>query len=541
MYDADVLVVGAGPTGLTLANVLGQAGVSTLVVERNASTTDEPKAVSIDEESLRLLQSIGLYESMLTLLLPGTGTRYYGVGGALLGAARGPYPPRYGHPIKSELDQPEFEHALADGAVRFGSVSLRFSTELLDVSQDEDCVVASVQPLHGDPESVRARYVVGCDGGRSSVRKLMRVRMCGSSLQEPWVVLDTRNDPHDVRYAMHHGDPHRPHVIIPGRDGRCRYEFLLLPGERADDMLSLEQLQRLTAPYRRLAAGDIVRAKVYTFHALVAEHWRQGRVFVAGDAAHMMPPFAGQGLNTGLRDAHNLGWKLASVARGTAGPRLLETYEAERRAHAEAMIAMSVKLGNIVMTRSRARALARDAFFRSLGQWGPIRRYISEMRYKPPPRYRQGLLVGSDASIAGTMLPQPQVVMLDGRVHLLDDALGSGWAVLALADGTKDPFVGLEHSVWRLLDPSFIRVYSSERWPARTAPCRTPVVDDQAVLVSELWPSGPRFVLVRPDRYIAGAFTLAESHAVAEQLSAFLDLDQAHTEDVLDALAVTIH
>src|SRR5947209_6990204 len=125
MRSVEVLVVGTGPTGLALANVLGQAGISTLLVERNPSTTDEPKAVSIDEESLRLLQAIDLYAPMLGVLLPGTGTRYYGIGGALLGAARGPQPPRYGHPIKSELDQPEFECALARGLQRFPSVEVQ--------------------------------------------------------------------------------------------------------------------------------------------------------------------------------------------------------------------------------------------------------------------------------------------------------------------------------------------------------------------------------------------------------------------------------
>jgi len=514
----EVVIVGAGPTGLVLANVLGQAGVPTLVVERNATTTDEPKAVSIDEESLRLLQAVGLYDDMLGVLLPGTGTRYYGIGGKLLGAARGPQPPRYGHPIKSELDQPDFERALAGGLERFEHVQLRFCTELVDVAQDDASVRITLRGWDGTVQTVQSQYVVGCDGGRSTVRKLLGIRMLGSSLQEPWIVLDTRNDPHRVRFAMHHGDPGRPHVIIPGRDGRGRYEFLLLPGESPEAMLELDVLRQLLAPYRRLEPADIVRSKVYTFHALVAEDWRRGRVFVAGDAAHMMPPFAGQGLNSGLRDAHNLGWKLAMALQGLAGPALLDSYQLERRAHAEAMIRMSVQLGKVVMTRSRARAALRDAFFRSIGQWGPVRRYIDEMRYKPAPRYRQGLLIGSDPHLAGSMLPQPQVILLDGHVHLLDDALGPGWALLAPTQGDTDPFAGLREPLWSDLNATHVLVSPAEQWP-RQQPGSIPVVDMQHVLVPELWGAGPRFVLVRPDRYIAGAFTLQEEQAAAQQLS----------------------
>ncbi|MBV9892624.1 MAG: bifunctional 3-(3-hydroxy-phenyl)propionate/3-hydroxycinnamic acid hydroxylase [Chloroflexi bacterium] len=518
MSEWDVLVVGAGPTGLTVANVLGQAGVSVLVVERNPTTTDEPKAVSIDEESLRLLQSIDLYEDMLRVLLPGTGTRYFGIGGALLGAARGPAPPRYGHPIKSELDQPEFERALAAGLERFPNVSLRFETEVAELSHDAE----AVRVTFTTGETVTAAYVVGCDGGRSTVRKLMGVRMLGSSAQEPWIVLDTRNDPHNVRFAMHHGDPRRPHVIIPGRDGRCRYEFLLLPGEAPDAMLSLHSLRQLLAPYRHLEPDDIVRVKVYTFHALVAERWRDDRVFIAGDAAHMMPPFAGQGLNSGLRDAHNLSWKLAQVLDGVAGPGLLDTYQLERRAHAEAMIQMSVKLGKIVMTRSQSRAVVRDAFFRSVGQWGPIRRYVDEMRYKPAPRYRAGLLIGNDPELAGKMLPQPKVLLLDGRAHLLDDALGHGWAVLALSDGKRDPFATLGDPVWADIGARRLAIHACEHWP-RPQPGVTAAVDAEDVLVRDLWPHGNRFILVRPDRYVAGAFTPGQESAIALELRRQLD------------------
>ncbi|MDQ6675074.1 MAG: bifunctional 3-(3-hydroxy-phenyl)propionate/3-hydroxycinnamic acid hydroxylase [Chloroflexota bacterium] len=505
-----VLIVGAGPTGLMIANFLGQTGIDTLVLERNPATTDEPKAVSIDEESLRLLQAVGLYDQIREVLLPGTGTRYYGRGSAQLGAARGPQPPRYGHPIKSELNQPEFERALLNGAHRFACVGVRFNTEVIGLEQDDAGVL--LHTTGEDQQPLRADYVIGADGGRSTMRKLLGIRMLGSSMEEPWIVLDTRNDPHTVRYAMHHGDPDRPHVIIPGRYGVCRYEFLLLPGESAEEMLRFDNIRRLVAPYREIKASDIVRSKVYTFHALVAARWQVHRVLIAGDAAHMMPPFAGQGLNSGLRDAHNLSWKLRMVVQGHAGPGLLNSYEQERRAHAEAMIQMSVRMGRMLMTRSHARALLRDVFFRSVGQLGPVKRYVTEMRYKPEPRYRDGLRIGRDGpNLGGSMLPQPTVLFMDGQTRLLDEALGCGFGLVGLATNrTEDPFLGLRHPVWEQLEMRRVVVYPEERWPARRLADICQIVDVEDRLVPEFWPSSAtanRILLVRPDRYVAGAFT----------------------------------
>src|SRR5262249_16049397 len=160
------------------------------------------------------------------------------------------------------------------------------------------------------------------------------VRMVGSSCDQPWLVLDTIHDPHDELYGLHYGDPRRPHVIIPGRNGHCRYEFLMLPGEYAPgDQVPFAFVQELVRPYRALAPSGVVRQTVSRFHALVASHWQEGRVFLLGDAAHMMPPFAGQGMNSGARDADNLAWKIAEVVQGRAGPELLATYEVERRPH----------------------------------------------------------------------------------------------------------------------------------------------------------------------------------------------------------------
>ena len=354
--NPEILVVGAGPTGLVSAILLGSLGVRTLVVERNPATSDEPKAVTIDDFALRALQRAGVADAIYPAILPGTGTKYYGRRGQLLAYARGDWPPRNGHPVKNPFQQPELERALLACARRFETVDVCFSTAFEALEQNSGGVTAT---LDGG-ERIRCDFLLGCDGGRSTVRSVLGLNMTGSSFREPWIVIDTVNDRHDQRFAMHHGDPARPHVIVPGRDGCCRYEFLLLPGE-AEQEPSFEFVRTLLAPFRPVEAREITRRTIYTFHALLAERWSVGRCFLLGDAAHMMPPFAGAGLNTGVRDADNLTWKLVMALRGSAGARLLETYEAERRPYAEAIIRLSVRLGKVMMTTSRLRGTIRDA------------------------------------------------------------------------------------------------------------------------------------------------------------------------------------
>src|SRR5579884_91410 len=528
---ASVAIIGAGPTGLMAANLLGGAGIDTILLERNAGLSDYPKAIAIDDEGLRICQAAGLKDEILRTVLPGIHA-YYLSGGRFL-ARVAPTGRRNGYPPLSSFHQPTFEAVLLKGLERYPGVTALFRHNVESFEQDEESVWLTVRAQDGAQLTIICAYALACDGARSSTRQARGIAMRPTGLlrgvDQRWLVVDCVNDDDPTTAAIFFCNPNRPAVTIPAPGHRRRWEFMLLPGEREEDLLDQGRIQALIQQARATqprsarngqsgTPAQIIRQMVYTFHALEATRFSQGRVFLLGDAAHLMPPFAGQGMNSGLRDAHNLGWKLAMALQGLAGPALLDSYQLERRAHAEAMIRMSVQLGKVVMTRSRARAALRDAFFRSIGQWGPVRRYIDEMRYKPAPRYRQGLLIGSDPHLAGSMLPQPQVILLDGHVHLLDDALGPGWALLAPTQGDTDPFAGLREPLWSDLNATHVLVSPAEQWP-RQQPGSIPVVDMQHVLVPELWGAGPRFVLVRPDRYIAGAFTLQEEQAAAQQLS----------------------
>ena len=518
-----VLVVGAGPVGLTAANLLAVRGVPVILVERNATTSDEAKAISLDDESLRTLQSAGLAEQVLEIVVPGTGTRYYDRKNRPLFHARGPQPYRFGYPFKNQFAQPELEQVLLAGLRARPNVEVRFRAELTALEQDAAGVRAVV-----DGQVVAAEWVLGCDGGRSTVRELHGNDMTGTSHQDVWLVADTLEDTHDERYAMHHGTPLRPTVVVPGRGGRCRYEFLLRSGEGEKGSPEFATLQKVLAPWREITPEQVERSTNYTFNAVVADRWREDRCFLLGDAAHMMPPFAGQGLNSGIRDAANLCWKIAEVWHGRARDRLLDTYQAERFEHAKATVEFSRRLGRIVMTTDPRRAMARDLVLRTMLLTGPGRRYLEQMRFRPRAVHREGLVLaaadGDPASaLVGTLLPQPRVLAApDLRSHLLDDVLGEGFALLGV-DVPASAWAGLELGglVGEDGPVRAVDVVLDDRLP-RPAPERRAIADADGNLQAALDAARGRFVLVKPDRYIAAAVTPRELGLVEDLMRLYL-------------------
>ncbi|MFI6816027.1 bifunctional 3-(3-hydroxy-phenyl)propionate/3-hydroxycinnamic acid hydroxylase [Nonomuraea sp. NPDC050328] len=506
-----VLVVGAGPVGLTMAHLLAARGVAVLLVEQNATTSAEAKAISLDDESLRTMQMAGLDQAVLEIVVPGTGTRYFGRKGQMLFHARGPQPYRLGFPFKNQFAQPELERVLLQALKNRPEVEVRFGTALVGLREGETTIAEL------DSGEVEVSWVLGCDGGRSTVRELKKIDMTGTSHREVWLVADTTGDHHSERYGMHLGMPDRPTVIVPGRDGRCRYEFRLREGEAAaGERPEFGLIQQLIAPYRDITAAEVERAVTYTFNAVIADRWRDGRCLLLGDAAHMMPPFAGQGLNSGVRDAANLAWKLAEVWHGRCEERLLDTYEAERRPHATAIVAFSERLGRVVMTSSRLRAMTRDLLVRVARLTGPGRRYLEEMRFRPRTVHREGVVLGQ-GGLVGTQLPQPLVLVPPGlRPVLLDEALGEGFALLGVDVDAVDWARTTELARVRRID-----VVLGDRLP-RPLSERQAIADADGRLEAALGAARGRFVLVKPDRYVAAVFTAADAGSAAQLLRAFI-------------------
>ena len=267
--DYDVIVVGAGPTGLTLANMLGQDGIHTLVVERNRTTSDIPKAVALDDEGVRTMAAIGLAEVILAHTLTATGSKYYDADGRLFGEV-GTGVEEFGYAKRNYFHQPELERILCAGLSRHNSVSMRFSNALEKFEQDTHGIQATISDEMGS-QAVRCRYLIGCDGGRSGVRAALGGGLSGETYAQDWIVLDTVNDPMDGDFSRFICDPGRPTAIIPAPDGGRRYEFMLMPGETRDEMLGPKRLEQLLRPYRPYREADILRAAIYTFHARIAD------------------------------------------------------------------------------------------------------------------------------------------------------------------------------------------------------------------------------------------------------------------------------
>jgi 3-(3-hydroxy-phenyl)propionate hydroxylase len=503
----DVVVCGAGPVGLTAAALLAARGVTVAVLEQHSSTSDEPKAISIDDEALRGFQQAGIVDRVLPVVLPGTGTRYYDRNGQELFHARGPDSLRLGYPFKNPFAQPDLERVLVGALADMPTVRLSFDTRVVGFGQRSDHI--EVRAVTPDGEiTIDAAYVLGCDGGRSATRLSQGVDMTGRSYDDVWLVVDTLEDAHTERFAMHHGDPDRPHVIVPGRDGRCRYEFRLFAGEGTpQEQPPFSLIEKLVSRYRAINPAQVERAVNYCFNAVVADEWMIGRSFLLGDAAHMMPPFAGQGLNSGIRDAVNLTWKIADVLAGRLAPTVLSSYQRERLPHALATVRMSERLGRWVMTTKPGLAQARDAAVTRALATPAGRSYLEEMRYRPQQRYTDGLVIPESCGPVGVVIRQPLV--FDAVAHLLrmlDDVLGSGWALVGVELGGVS-WTATE-PVTAALAATTVEIGQNEHLP-RTA--HRLVLDVDGGLAREFAAYRGSFVLLRPDRVVAAAWRSADS------------------------------
>jgi 3-(3-hydroxy-phenyl)propionate hydroxylase len=523
----DVAIVGAGPVGLTLANYLGLYGVETLLIERHASTVQEPRAVSIDDESLRAMQGIGLAEQVCAHIMPGYGSLYHSASGTPFAFVQ-PKTKEYGYDRRNGFHQWDLERILCDGLERFENVTVWFENELVDLSYDSDGVSLKLRATDEREIQVECRYLAACDGGGSTVRELLGVAMEGSTYNEKWLIIDLDGTKDPYRHTRVYCDPRRPGINLPGPRRARRFEFMLLDGEDPDTVAAESNVRRLLREHGPDEQTRIRRRTVYTFHARMATRWKIGRVSLHGDAAHLTPPFAGQGMNSGIRDATNYAWKLASVITGKLGPAVLETYELERRKHAWALIEMAIRMGRVMMPRGRIAAFVVQATFRLLKLCPPLNDYIVHMRFKPKPRFEQGFFLadGHDpkTSIAGRLFSQPNVAFADDRLAKLDEALGEGFALLALTDRPTEMFGQIDEDSLAPLEVKRVCVTPDDvNFPADCGADVLFVRDVDGDVARALAGYRDCAILLRPDRYVAAVFRPAEVNAVLQNLRKMID------------------
>lgn len=494
----DVAIVGFGPTGAILARLLGQAGLSVLVVDREAAVYPLPRAIHFDGEVMRVFQSAGLRDRVSAIARPGTEGMHFvnRAGETLLIRAGSTLDGPHGCANNYYFHQPELERVLRDAVAELDDVEVRLRHRLVALVENADDVTLRLHDLQADrPVTARARFVVGCDGARSTVREHLGSRMRDLGLHQAWlvfdVILETGVDlpTHTVQYC----DPARPMTYCNVVGPRRRWEIMVLPGDDPERLAQPASLWRLVAPWVGPHQARLERAAVYTFRSLVVDGWRRGRLLLAGDACHQTPPFLGQGMCAGIRDAANLAWKLVAVIRGRAGEGLLDTYEGERSPHVQAFIELAVRLGNLIQTTDPVVAAERDARFRAGG---------TEVFPFPSPALGAGAFDARSGPAAGRPFPQPRLD--DGR--LLDDRLGSRAAVI----GRKDLLAAV--------DPGRIA-----RWHAAgVAVVDTPGAAIEAWLASH----DAAAVVLRPDRYVVGVARHAADldrlarHVVGEAVAA---------------------
>jgi len=429
--EVDVVIVGYGPVGAAIAGLLGRYGVRTLVVDKLPDIWMAPRAIALDNEALRILQMVGLPEDAFAkVVIPQVRMHCPHFGEFARINATGTID---GHPKLVTFYQPELERALREHAESQPGVTARTGVEMARFGEDRDGVRVLLRMGDGAEVVVRARYLVGADGASSSVRTAIDLDFEGETYGEDWLIVDAVGVPDNIDHVEFLCNPDRPtpHMVAPG--GRTRWEFMLKPGETREEMEKDSTIARLLEPWAKAEELRIERKAVYRFHARVCKRFSKGRVFLAGDAAHVTPPFAGQGLVAGLRDAANLAWKLAWVVRGRASEFILDTYDQERRPHAAKMIRLAKFMGQLVMPRDHIRAVVVHGAMALLRRIPPVRDYFEELGVKPKNAFGEGLFVaGGRTGRRGAWFPQSVVRSDAGIAQLSDDLLGPELSLVGL-------------------------------------------------------------------------------------------------------------
>lgn len=478
--DHDVLVSGLGPVGATLTGLLARRGLRVLAIDRETAPHPLPRAVHFDHEIMRIFQGLGVAGAVLDHARALPDYEFRAANGDVL-IHLPPQPETLsGWAMGYMFHQPGLETVLRAGLASTPNAEVRLGWRLERFEQSAHAVTATLATPQGE-RTVKARYIVGCDGASSLVREAIGGDLFSYGFDEPWLVIDALVTPESRVPAINLQicDPARPTTCVLSGPGRHRWEFMLLAGETPQAMMTDEAIAALLAPWN-CGPLEIERKAVYRFHGLVAQRWRAGRAFIAGDAAHQTPPFAGQGMCAGVRDAANLAWKLSAVLAGEADEALLDTYQVEREPHARAVIELAISMGRVVCTLDPEAAAARDAHMLGLREAG-----VSPLPPTTPPPLAGGcILAGSPG--AGLLLPQPIAETAGGRPWRMDDVMPDD-AWLISKTPLQTPVVGAR----------FISLDAEILAPFR------------AILAAWLEAQGAEAVLVRPDRYVFGTGTAA--------------------------------
>lgn len=534
-HDSEVLIIGAGPSGLALANILGMYGHSVTVLETLDRLIDYPRGVGLDDESFRTIQTLGLAEQVKPHTAPQHIMRLVnGAGKTIL--ENNPQTMEFGWHRKHSFIQPEVDRVLYEGLSRFDNVRVLFGHTVETVEEDSDGVTAVALFAGADGAEERrfsAQYLVGCEGGKSPTRKRLGVSFEGESPSTRWLVVDVDNDPLGTPNVFLGADPKRPYVSIGLPHAVRRFEFMLHDNETEEQATDPDFVNRMLKDHVPDPSSlQFIRRRVFTHHGRVAGSFRGGRQLIAGDAAHLMPVWLGQGWNSGMRDATNLGWKLSTILRGAASDRLLDTYTSERKEHAKAMVELSLTFGAAIKLTNPVAVAARDAASAVLNLLPQVKSYFTDMRFKPMPRYTVGVLADpttlepghaaakltsrlipvrtakTKVSPVGVQFPQPRVTSKAGTNILLDDAIGNWWSVLVWGNSPTDVLPAESLAQLKLMGARLVCLLpeTQRTWAEANMDKDVLVLGDHTGQIKKWFDDRPTpLVFLRPDRFVAGA------------------------------------
>lgn len=478
MADCDVAVIGYGPTGMTLAALLGQRGHRVVVLERYEGLYNLPRAACFDDEIMRTFQKLGLTEAVSQGAVAQRDYDWLNADGETLVELEYPDPGPGGWAALYMMFQPHLETVLDRHVKALPNVEVRQGFTVSRISQDEDAVT-----IHGGDgtQAVRARYMVGADGGSGFTRRTLCASVDDYGFQENWLVCDFRMRRAVPGLPMFRQicDPAQPVSIVRIGPEHHRFSFMLNPGETPEEAVDPARVWARVSPYLSQDDAEMIRVVNYVFRSRIADRWRQGRVLLAGDAAREMPPFLGQGMCSGIRHSHNLAWKLDLVLTGRADPAVLDTYQAEREPHVRFITEKAIELGRVQTLRDPAAARERDA------------RLIAQRRAQQrPEKLKFPAPTGRLVANSGAFFPQGRVRHGE-REGRFDDVVGAGWCIVASVPGVLAHLTDAHREAWTVIEGRIV-VFGTPREAL-------PLVDSDGAYGAWFAANSCRAVVVRPN------------------------------------------
>jgi len=512
----DIIIVGCGPVGATLANLLGKYKWNVAVFERKTTIYPFPRAVHLDDESIRIFQSANLHDKILPHLTSFEKMQLVQASGQIIiDISVGSKEKKYGFSSDFWFFQPTIEKILRDGIKRFENVNIFEGFEVNDMLQNEKESILTICDLKNNKkQKIIGTYIVACDGGQSFVRRQLNISMKDFKFNNTWLVADAllknkyKNETASLpNIHQQVCDPQRPTTYVSGHQNHRRWEFMLRKGDEKQAVAQKENVEKWLSKWVDLDKIDLLRTDIYTFHGLLAKKWQDKRIFLAGDAAHMMPPFLGQGLCSGLRDVQNLSWKLDAVLSEKASENLLHSYQEERYMHTEALIKGAITLGNIIQTENKIVASFRNFILKTINKIAKLKPFIRAVILKKQP-LKKGFLGINCPQLIGRLFIQPKVLDKQGEKFYLDTCFEHHFVLFLRKNAiTNTPNIS----------------YLKEKLHLKILTLDKDIIDSENVLTKWFSKHKIDFVIIRPDKYIYDAGRLYNLEKTTQHLQEQLE------------------